>query len=315
MTEFKLTAPVTFIIFNRPDTTKIVFEEIRKAKPAKFLIIADGPRGNRAGEREKCEQTRAIVEKIDWECEVLRNYSDINMGCKNRVSSGLDWVFENVEESIILEDDCLPEPSFFRYCQELLERYRDDKRVMVISGDNMLFDKNNQEYSYYFTKYVHIWGWATWRRAWNMYDVKIKLWPEIKGKGLLEDTVDKFNLIEWEKNFDRVYANQFDTWDHQWVLTIWIQSGLSIAPGKNLISNIGFCENATHTFGDSIYANMKTEPMNFPLTHPPYMIKNLKNDKLEDLNIFKDSKYSWLGAWAPRLRKLKLTIKRLTGKL
>jgi hypothetical protein len=220
-------------------------------------------------------------------------------------------VFDSVEESIILEDDCLPEPSFFRYCQELLEKYRDDKRIMVISGDNMLFDRNVQEHSYYYSKYVHIWGWASWRRAWKMYDVHIKLWPEIKEKGLLDGIVDKFNLLEWAGNFDRVYENKFDTWDHQWIFTIWIQSGLSISPARNLISNIGFCENATHTSGESIYANMKTEPLPFPLVHPPYVLRNLKNDQIEDLNIFKDSKYSCLGSLAPHLRNAKMTVKQL----
>ena len=151
MDTFKLTTPVAFIIFNRPDTTRIVFEEIKKAKPEKLLIIADGPRNNKPGEKERCAETRAIVENIDWECEVLRNYSDKNMGCKNRVASGLNWVFENVEEAIILEDDCLPDQSFFRYCQELLEKYRDDKRIMLIAGDNMLFENNKQKYSYYFS--------------------------------------------------------------------------------------------------------------------------------------------------------------------
>jgi hypothetical protein len=313
MEAFRLNTPITFIIFNRPETTKIVFEEIRRAKPARLLIIADGPRESKPGEREKCEQTRAIVENIDWECEVLRNYANVNMGCKNRVSSGLDWVFDNVEESIILEDDCVPDPSFFRYCQELLAKYRNDERVMVISGDNMLFENNNQEHSYYFSKYIHIWGWASWRRAWKLYDVKIRFWPDIKEKKLLTDIVDKSNLPEWENNFDLVYANKFDTWDYQWVLIIWMQSGLSIVPSKNLISNIGFSENATHTFGESIYAIMKTETLDFPLIHPPYMIRNVKNDKIEDLNIFRDSKYSWLGSWAPRLRNTKITIKKLLG--
>jgi hypothetical protein len=235
------------------------------------------------------------------------------MGCKNRISSGLDWVFENVEESIILEDDCLPEPSFFRYCQELLEKYRDDERIMVISGDNMLFDKNNQEHSYYFSKYVHIWGWATWRRAWKLYDVNIELWTEVKEKGLLQGIVDKLEMSQWESNFDLVHSNNFDTWDFQWVFSIWVQSGLSIVPGKNLISNIGFNQDATHTRGDSIYSNMKTEPLTFPLKHPPYILRSKKNDKLESLNYFMDSKSGWLGSLAPYLQQVRRKLKKLMG--
>ncbi len=313
MEEFRLTTPVTFIIFNRPDTTQKVFDAIRLAKPEKLLLIADGPRDGRPGEREKCEQTRKIVENIDWECEVLRNYSDINMGCKKRVSSGLNWVFENVEESIILEDDCLPDPSFFRYCQELLEKYRDDERVMVISGDNMLFEKNMQEHSYYFTKYVHIWGWATWRRAWKLYDVNIELWPKANEKGLLLGIVDKLELYQWKNNLNSVYAENFDTWDYQWVFSIWMQSGLSIAPGKNLISNIGFNQDATHTHGASIYSNMQTEPLTFPLKHPPYIIRDIQNDKIESRICYKDSKYLWLGPFVPYLRRVKRMMQKLIG--
>ena len=138
MSDWQLTTPVAFIIFKRPDTTRKVFEEIRRAKPPKLLVIADGPRPNIVGEAEKCAAARAIIDSVDWECEVLKNYSDENLGCKQRVSSGLDWVFDNVEEAIILEDDCLPHPTFFRFCEELLEKYRDDERVMKIDGTNIL---------------------------------------------------------------------------------------------------------------------------------------------------------------------------------
>lgn len=156
MIDWRLTTPVAFLVFNRPDTTIRVFEEIRRARPPKLLVVADGARADRPGEAEKCAQVRAIVEQVDWECGVLKNYADDNMGCKRRISSGLDWVFANVEEAIILEDDCLPHPSFFRFCEELLRRYRDDERVMMISGDNFQFGKKRTDYSYYFSKYPHI---------------------------------------------------------------------------------------------------------------------------------------------------------------
>ncbi len=137
MEAFNLTTPVAFIIFNRPDTTSKVFEAIKQAKPKKLLVIADGPRINKPGEAEKCKQTRAITEQIDWDCEVLRNYSENNLGCRNRVSSGIDWVFENVDEAIIIEDDCLPNPSFFRFCQELLGKYRNNDEIFLISGNKV----------------------------------------------------------------------------------------------------------------------------------------------------------------------------------
>ena len=150
--------PVAFIIFNRPDTTKRVFAEIAKARPPKLLVIADGPRADHPADVEKCAAVRAIIDGVDWDCEVLKNYSDVNLGCKRRVSSGLDWVFDTVEEAIILEDDCLPHPTFFRFCEEMLEKYRDDKRIAMISGDNLQFGRKRTGYSYYFSRYPHIWG-------------------------------------------------------------------------------------------------------------------------------------------------------------
>lgn len=174
-----VSTPVAFFIFNRPVLTEIVFEAIAKAKPKKLLVVADGPRF--AEEEEKCQKARAaVIDKINWECEVLTNFSDRNQGCKYRVSSGLDWVFSEVEEAIILEDDCLPAPSFFRFCETLLARYRDDERVMTISGDNFQLGNSRTEYSYYFSKYTHIWGWASWRRAWQHYDVDMKSWTDDK---------------------------------------------------------------------------------------------------------------------------------------
>src|SRR5665648_587346 len=169
MSNFQLKTPVAFIIFNRPETTRRVFAEIAKARPTKLLVIADGPRATHPDDAEKCAVVRAIIDGVDWDCEVLKNYSDVNLGCKRRVSSGLDWVFDTVEEAIILEDDCLPHPTFFRFCEEMLAKYRDDKRIAMISGDNFQFGKKRTEYSYYFSRYTHIWGWASWRRAWDNY--------------------------------------------------------------------------------------------------------------------------------------------------
>jgi len=153
MNDFTLTTPVAFLIFNRPDTTEKVFAEIAKAKPPKLLVVADGPRAAKPGEIEKCEAVRSIVERVDWDCEVLKNYSDVNMGCRTRVSSGLDWVFENVEEAIILEDDCLPNQSFFKYCQELLQYYRHNEKIFSISGSNWQFGGRIYDKSYYFSKF------------------------------------------------------------------------------------------------------------------------------------------------------------------
>jgi hypothetical protein len=271
--------PVAFLIFNRPDTTLKVFKEIEKAKPSKLLIVADGPRASKPGEAEKCAATRAIIEQISWDCEVITNYSEINLGCKKRISSGLDWIFNTVEEAIILEDDCLPHPTFFRYCQELLAYYRDDKRVMHISGDNFQFGNKRTKDSYYFSHYSHVWGWASWRRAWQNYDVEMKLWPTIKDDNWLTDILkDKESILYWENIFQSAYEGKIDTWDYQWLFACWLQSGLSILPNVNLVSNIGFGIEATHTIGKSELANIPAEAMDFPLQRPLFTLRNTQAD-------------------------------------
>ena len=289
MLEFKLTTPVAFVIFNRPDTTARVFAEIAKARPPKLLVVADGARLDRPGELEKVAQTRAIIQSVDWPCEVLTNFSDVNLGCKKRVSSGLDWVFETVAEAIILEDDCLPEASFFRFCQEMLERYRHDQRVGMISGDNFQFGKTYGSDSYYFSKYVHIWGWASWRDRWvGSYDVEIAAWKKVKEAGRVNDLVGNAREAKyWTKIFDRVCRGGIDTWDYQWLFVNWLSARSSVMPSVNLISNIGFSRNdATHTKGASRVAAMDVEPMKFPLCHPLGMTRNLRADAVNHANCF-----------------------------
>lgn len=279
MPDWQLKIPVAFIIFNRPDTTEKVFEEIRRARPPKLLVVADGPRADNSGDAEKCRAARAIIERVDWPCDVLTNYSDSNLGCKRRVSSGLNWVFDNVEEAIILEDDCLPHHTFFRFCEELLYKYRNDERVMMISGDNFQLGRKRTDYSYYFSRYNHIWGWASWRRAWKHYDVNMKLWPEIRDSNWLDDIFHNKNTVRyWRKIFDNVYQGKVGTWDYQWTFACWVQSGLSILPNTNLISNIGFGPNSTHTTGESEFSNMQIEPVNFPLAHPSFILRDALAD-------------------------------------
>ena len=292
MNEFKLTTPVAFLIFNRPDPTARVFAEIAKARPPKLLVVGDGPRASRQGELERVAATQAIIAKVDWPCEVLTNFSDVNLGCKKRVSSGIDWVFEQVEEAIILEDDCLPDPSFFRFCQEMLDRYRDDERVAMISGDNFLFGKKVIPESYYFSRYMHIWGWASWRRAWKDYDVDIVAWPAARTSGLIENLFrNQGERDYWCKAFSGVFDGRIDTWDYQWVLSCWLQSRLAIMPKVNLISNIGFGPAATHTTGASVYADMSTHAMSFPLMHPQYVYPNLVADEITGRGHFTTSFY------------------------
>ncbi|MFM6693784.1 MAG: glycosyltransferase family 2 protein, partial [Microcystis panniformis] len=275
MTDFQLTTPVAFLIFNRPDTTARVFEAIRQAKPPKLLVVADGPRPDRADDIEKCKAARAVIEGVDWDCEVLKNYSDLNLGCGKRPATGITWVFEQVEEAIILEDDCLPHATFFRFCEELLNYYRQDERIMVISGNNFQFGRNRTDYSYYFSRYNHIWGWASWRRAWQYFDYDLKLWPKIRKENWLTSILENRKVVKyWTKNFQRTYEGDPTVWDYRWTFACWIQNGLTILPNHNLVSNIGFGEDATHTIGSkSRVANLPVKEMNFPLKHPPFLLR------------------------------------------
>jgi hypothetical protein len=285
---------VAFLIFNRPETTRRVFEEIAKARPGKLLVVADGPRRDRPGEQELCEKVRKIIEAVDWDCELLVNFAEENMGCARRVSSGIDWVFANVEEAIFLEDDCLPEPSFFRFCDEMLERFRNNEKVMSISGDNFQFGSRPSPFSYYFSRYVHIWGWASWRRAWKFYDVHMVVWPTLKQTGWLHDLFEnKREAKYWEEVFDQAYQGKTGTWDYQWLFATWRQSGLSIIPSVNLISNIGFGAGATHTGeGGGKLAAMATQEMLFPLSNPSAVIRDSLADDNTSKLFFRTSRLS-----------------------
>lgn len=271
MPNFALTTPVAFIIFNRPDTTARVFAEIAKARPPKLLVVGDGPRVSKHGEVERVAATRAIINKVDWPCEVLTNFSETNLGCKKRVSSGIDWIFEQVTEAIILEDDCLPDPTFFRFCEEMLVRYENDQRIGMITGDNFQFNRKCSDDSYYFSKYVHIWGWACWRDRWqNGYDVDMSKWPAIRDSGRVSDLVggSPAEAKYWSNIFERVYQGEIDTWDYQWCFANWIGGRRSITPVVNLISNIGFGASATHTVDNSELSNLPLVGLEFPLKHP-----------------------------------------------
>jgi hypothetical protein len=213
-------SPLAFIIFNRPDVTERVFVEIARAGPGKLLVIADGPRPGYPDDEKRCAAARAIIEAVDWDCEVLKNYSEVNLGCALRPATGLRWVFEQVEEAIILEDDCLPHASFFRYCDELLEHYVDDERVMHISGNNHYSTQIEITDSYSFSCYTLSWGWATWRRAFRHFDPEIKLWPTLRDTSWLLDVLgDPRAVKHWKRIYDRTHADirKLNAWDFQWL--------------------------------------------------------------------------------------------------
>jgi len=191
-----LHTPVLFLVYKRPDTTRQVFEAIRQAKPPRLYVAADGPKKNVPGEAEKVKQVREIISNgVDWDCEVKTLFRDENLGCKYGPVEGINWFFKNEEEGIILEDDTLPSQSFFWFCQELLERYKDDTRIMVISGDNFQNGITRGTCSYYFSRYNHIWGWASWRRAWKYYSVDMKLWPDVAKNQGLNNSLKKKQML------------------------------------------------------------------------------------------------------------------------
>lgn len=274
-----LTTPVLFLIFNRPETTQRVFNAIKKAKPTKLYVSADGPRKDRIGEQELCLATRDIIKQIDWKCEVYTNFHENNMGLKHSISSSIDWFFENVEDGIILEDDCFPTQSFFWFCQELLKRYRDDERIMAICGNNLQFGHKRGEASYYFSKIFAVWGWATWGRAWRHFNLKMDNLSNFKAENQIQNVFgDEISRIYWMNKIQDAYDSG-NSWAFPWMYSIFIQNGLCICPNVNLISNIGFEPNATHaTDSNSLFANMQTSEIK-EITHPVFILPNKDADE------------------------------------
>ena len=280
-----LETPIAFCIFNRPALTARVFEAIRCAAPKQLFVIADGPRDDRPGDQEAVEQTRKLLDRIDWACEVKTNFSAVNLGCKTRMATGLTWAFEQAEELIILEDDCLPDPTFFNFAQSLLRHYRDEPQVMMISGDNFQPGPTSGN-SYYFSRWAHIWGWASWRRAWKHYDLDIESWPADKSSGLLAANVDSTAEYQyWSDVFDQVHRGEIDTWDFSWAYALWKRNGLAVLPEVNLVTNLGFNETATHTIDpQSKLANLPTGSID-QIIHPTEIQRNIAADKFTWENI------------------------------
>lgn len=275
-----LQTAVLFLVFNRPDTTARVFEAIRQAKPPRLYIAADGPRAEHPGEADKVAQVRKIATDVDWPCEVKTLFREENLGCKYAVSGGISWFFEFEEQGIILEDDCLPHTDFFHFCESLLNHYSADNRIWVITGDNFQDGIQRGEGAYYFSRYNHVWGWASWRRAWRKADMDIRFWPEWKRsatwKGFWADGVAR---TYWEGIFDRVHRAEIDTWDYPWTASVWYHGGLTATPNVNLVSNIGFGPDSTHTaFLNSRFAAMETFSFE-AIEHPAFVAQDAEADR------------------------------------
>jgi len=229
--------PILLCIFNRPDKLRLVIEKLASIRPKYLYVSADGPRHNVHGDMLNTAQAREVIKEIDWDCEIKTLFHDVNLGCRRGVSAGIDWFFKNVEEGIILEDDCIPHKSFFQYAQELLNKYQDDERVMSIGAQHFHGASHELDESYFFSKYVHCWGWATWRRAWAKYDHEMALWPSLRNSEWLLQIGNGSQIFKmyWKNIFDRCNDGSIDSWAYRWTFSCWSQSGLSILPSKNLV--------------------------------------------------------------------------------
>jgi hypothetical protein len=259
--------PVVLLLYRRPELAQRVVERVAAARPPTLLVVADGPRS--IEERAQCEKSLDVVRQHSWPGRVLWNVADSNLGLRRRVASGIGWALSQVDAAVILEDDCVPEPSFFTYCDSLLRRYRNAECVMHVAGASLTAGKVESPESYYFSRYCHPWGWATWRRAWSRFDLSMAAWPEMKRRGRLPFE----NWVErrfWTTVFDRTRAGEFDTWDYQWFFAMVGASGLSTVPRVNLIRNIGFGPGGTHYTDDHPFANLPSGSL--PRVHHPLNI-------------------------------------------
>lgn len=279
-----LETPILFVIFNRKETALTSLAAIKKVRPKKMYISGDGPRSHVPGEEEKVKNTRAaILDAIDWECEVKTRFQEENIGCGPGVFSAISWLFQEEEQGIILEDDCVAKESFFPYVEELLERYKNDERIAQISGFNELGQTFSED-SYSFSSYYVCWGWATWRRAWQHMDYKME-WRTSTQKDdiLLNCGYKGKDYNYWKRRVKAVNDKTVSAWDYQWCFSAASQNQLGIFPNTNLISNIGFDNDATHT-GKNPFINYEAQAdLSFPLKHPKYILANFEFD----MNYFK----------------------------
>lgn len=278
---FKLNIPVLFLVFNRMDTTIQVFSQIKKIKPPKLYIGCDGPRKNFPGESEIIKKIRTfLLENIDWDCEVFTKFNKENMGCKISVSQSIDWFFKNEEMGIVLEDDCLPSQSFFQFCQELLYKYKDDQRIFLITGYNKQNKWEDDLQDYFFSNLGGIWGWASWRRAWNHYDVNIQdIDKFIAEDGFSKSLGKSLGKLKQDMIYNNVIRDNVDTWAMQWGYARHKNNALTCIPTVSLIKNIGFGEHATHTYGDNL-DGVEANEMKFPIKENAFVVSDERYDEL-----------------------------------
>lgn len=310
MSEDGVAVAVAFFVFNRPNLTRQVFAAIASARPPMLLVVADGPRVDHPDDAELVAQTRAVIDEVDWPCDVRTCYSSANLGCRIRISSGLDWVFSQVGEAIILEDDCLPDSTFFPFAEALLDRYRGEERIQMIAGTNVLAPRRFSAESYYFSRCYTIWGWATWARAWSHYDLQMSQWPARRNSGWLEELLGgDIEAGIAREIFDATHGGRVPTWDFQWLFSSWLAGGLSVTPEVNLVSNLGYGELATHErTGDHPLAARPTEPIEFPLRHPTEIAVQEDADRAVWRFSYADRFETRPGSWRSRWRSAVRTL-------
>ena len=281
--------PILLLTFNRPSETSILIKKLSLVKPSKIYISQDGPRKSNINDKVNCEKVKKIFKYIDWKCEIFYKFNENNLGCRSSVSSAINWFFQNEEKGIILEDDCIPSDTFFLFCEKMLDKYENSNEIYVVSGSN--FQKNIKigNADYYFSKYAHCWGWATWRRAWISYDDSMKFWPKLKISNYwkkLHNT--KLEKKYWLNIFNKVSNKKIDSWDYVWLASIWNSKGITITPNINLVKNIGFNKNATNTLFSSNYENDKLTFNEFKedIKDPSEILVNTKADYLVFKNHF-----------------------------
>jgi hypothetical protein len=306
-------APVLINVFNRPLETSQVLERLRLAKPRRIFLSADGPRPGHPGDLEKCDEVRALLARnIDWDAEVSTDFSPKNLGLRRRMSSAISWALEHVDRVIILEDDCIPETTFFRFCTELLDRYANDDRVGSITGDNFQPPRFDCGASYYFSRYMHCWGWATWRRAWMLNDETMSDWPEIRESGWLQGLFSNpLEVLYWKQIFDNTHASRINTWDYQWLYSCWRHGMLTATPSNNLVTNIGIGITATNTKNiEKDKHNRVSNSISFPLVHPDYINRNVSADNyIQNTHFGRGKDNSLFGRLRRFLNKAKLIVR------
>lgn len=310
---YQVKNPILLIVFNRPEETKAVFERIRAVKPQVLYVAADGPRQSRDSDLNLTKETRKIFSKIDWHCELKTRFLDENLGCKYAVSSAIDWFFEQEEQGIIIEDDVLPEISFFKYCDFMIEKYKFNKNIGIISGCNLVYKKIKVNKDYYFSRYGHIWGWATWRRVWKLYKVDLLIDKNALNKIKRNAGLGLVEMYNWENIFHEVAEGKINTWDYQLQYCLWLNGYLAVLPKVNQTKNLGFGEAATHT---------KNDVPDYVLESPAQydgdelcMREDTKRDKFLDRLIgkyvYKISVINTLKVYFYKIKKLRILVQKI----